>query len=175
MSIFDFLKRDRRVKNREFRRLYNRLVAQDVMMSLAYVGMWVKNSKFELLEISDQAASILYNRLSNQCVGLTDYCIAKEAGLDITEEQFANVCRASDLYLTDDKPKHFIELISDTQGNEHIWKTVKSKVYMGGNYYYFGFATFLDVVLGSYEAANVYFHNDMDKLEKLNGRLFVYK
>jgi hypothetical protein len=175
MNIFDFLKKDRRVKCREFRRLYGRLVAQDVMMSLSYVGMWVKNSRFELLEISDQAASILYNRLSNQCVGLTDYCIAKEGGMNISEDQFANICRASDLYLTDAKPKYFVELISDTHGNEHIWKTIKSKVYIEDDYYYFGFATFLDVVLGSYEAANDYFHSDMDKLEKLNERLFVYK
>ena len=175
MTIFNFLKKDRRVKSREFRRLYGRLVAQDVMMSLPYVGMWVKNSKFELLEISDQAASILYDRLSNQCVGLTDYCIAKECGMNVTEDQFANVCRASDLYLTDYKPKCFIEFISDAHGNEHIWKTIKSKVYVEEEYYYFGFATFLDVMLGSYVAANELFHSDMCKLERINDRLFAYK
>ena len=175
MTIFNFMNKYRRVKSRESKRLYGRLVAQDAMMSLSYVGMWVKNSKFELLEISDKAASILYDRLSNQCVGLTDYCIAKECGMDVTEDQFANVCRASDLYLTDDKPRYFIEFISDTLGNKHIWKTIKSKVYIEDDCYYFGFATFLDVTLGSYEAAYEYFHSDMYKLEKLNERLFVYK
>ena len=175
MTIFNFLNKDRRKKHTEFRRLYGRLVAQDVMMSLPYVGMWVKNSKFEFLEISEHAAQILYGRFSNQCVGLTDYDIAKESGMTVTEEQFAIVCRASDTYAKDDKPRTFIEIVTDVEGNDHIWKTIKSKVTVDADHYYFGFAMFLDVMCGDYASASSVLYYDSDKLEKLNERLFVYK
>jgi len=174
-SITNYFKRERRNKTIEFRRLYSRLIAQDVLMSLPYIGMWVKNRKFELLEISEQAAILLYNRTSNQCVGLTDYCITRECGVDVSEEQFANICRASDLYLKGDKPDTFIEFIVDTKGNKHIWKTVKANAYMEGEGYYFGFAIFLDVMLGSYEAAYAKFENDLHDLKKINDNLYVYK
>lgn len=175
MSILSFMKRDRRNRTTEFRRLYGRLLAQDILMSLPYVGMWVKNSRFELLEISEQASLILYDKLSNQCVGLTDYQIARDCGSEMSEEQFAHVCRGSDLYLKDDLPKTFIELITDIKGKPRVWKTIKSKVYMGDDFYYFGFATFLDIMMGGYDQAYFSFEKDLPKLKKLNNNLYVYK
>ena len=174
MNIHQFFGLDRRRKDYQKRRMF-RAVGQDVIMNVPYIGIWAKNSQFELLEISDYASLTLYNRYSSQCIGLTDYAIAKECGSNMTEKQFADVCRASDLCLTDDKPKTFIEFITDTQGNPHIWKTVKSKVFIENETYYFGFATFLDVMLGSYEAAQLKFMSDSHDLIMINDNLFVYK
>ena len=176
MSILDiFQRRKDRRENSEFRRLYSRIIAQDVLMGLPYIGMWVKNSKFELMEISEQAAKILYNRTSNECVGLTDYQIAQECGAVVSEKQFADICRASDLSLKDEKPVVFIEFIEDTSGRKHIWKTIKANVALHEEKYYFGFAMFMDEMLGGYEAAISCFERDLPLLIKVNAKLYRYK
>jgi len=176
LDLFKSLFRKKtQIQTPEYFRLYKRLTAQDVLMSLPYIGMWVKNKDFELLEISEQAAVLLYNRTYNECVGLTDYQIAKECGSTVSEEQFAHICRASDLYLKDDKPQTFLELVTDTTGKPHIWKTVKANISVEGEQFYFGFATFLDVMLGGYEAAYKKLQEELPLLEKLNDNLYIYK
>lgn len=174
--MFSFFRRIKDQKDEaQFRRLYSRVLARDVVMNLPYIGVWVKNSKFELLEISEQAAQMLYNRTSNDCIGLTDYHIARECGSTVDERQFADICRASDLALQDDKPVQFIELIQDTKGTPHIWKTIKSKSCNNGECYYFGFALFLDVMFGSYREAERHVILERPHIHKINETLYQYK
>ena len=174
LRFFGFFRFERYNKTLEFRRLYSRLLAQDVIMNMPFTGMWVKNSKFELLEISEQAANLLYNKTSNDCIGLTDYHIAREGGLDLTEDQFSEVCRSSDLMLCNNKPKTYIEFLKDTEGKNHIWKTVKTKMCLNGECYYFGFAIFLDTLMG-YEAAIERVERDIALVDRVNENLLVYK
>lgn len=156
-------------------RLFSRAIAQDVMMNMDMVGSWVKDANFRFLDISEQAAKILYNRSSNQCIGLTDFCIARQCGLQMEEGQFAEICRASDLHLKGKEPRVFLELITDTVGNKHIWKTIKAIKEIDNNLYYYGFAIFNDVLLGSYEAAYEKYLKELPILEKVNEFLYIYK
>jgi hypothetical protein len=156
-------------------RIFSRTIAQDVMMNMDCVGSWVKDANFRFLDISEQTSRILYDRSSNQCIGLTDYCISKQAGLQISEDQFAEICRASDLYLKGKEPKVFLELITDTKGGKHIWKTIKAIKEIDDKMYYYGFAIFNDVIYGSYDLAYEKFKQELPLLEKINDFLYIYK
>jgi hypothetical protein len=152
-------------------RMINRVIAQDVMMNLDYVGSWVKDSEFRFLDISERTAEILYGKDSNYCIGKTDYHIAQDCGLEMSEDQFAEVCRASDNYVQGEKPVTFIELLSDTKGEKHIWKTIKSIKVIDGVKYYYGFAVFLDFIVGGYERAFEFLKQP--NLKKINDNLYV--
>lgn len=157
-------------------RMLSRALAQDIITGLDFAGLWVKDMEFQFLEVSDKVAEILYSRKSNDCIGKSDFVIAKEAGLSMTEAQFAKVCRASDLYVKDHRRSHrFIELLEDTRGEKHIWRTIKCVKARGDQEYYFGFAVFLDEYYGGYDSALQVLKRDIDSLEKLSDNLYVYK
>jgi len=170
-----FKKKDKTEYNEARNRVQKRAIAQDVMMSLDFVGSWVKDENFNFLEISEQTARLLFNLSSNECIGRNDYEIAKSCGLDMSETQFGDICRASDNYTKhNQQPVTFIELLEDTKGNKHIWKTIKCTKILDGKEYHYGFATFCDVIRGSYEKAYEMFQHELPRLEKINETLYVY-
>jgi hypothetical protein len=136
---------------------------------------------FKFKSISEEAARILYWLRSDDCIGKTDFEIAKSLWLEASEEWFAKVCRGSDVYIKDNPKKKeypvktFIELITSTTGTKHIWRTMKWIIPKQEWYgvYYWGKADFLDV-MGDYDTALAMTINNPN-LTKLNENLFVYK
>jgi hypothetical protein len=155
-------------------RMFSRATAQDIMMNLDFIGTWVKDTNYKFLEISESVAQILYKKNSNYCIGKSDFCIAKEIGMDVDETVFANICRASDSYAKESKKiETFFEFISDMDGNKHLWKTIKFVKVIDGKEFICGFAIFMDVVKGSYEKAYICFEKDLPHLKKINENLYV--
>lgn len=165
------------------KRIALRTLASDIIYSLPNVGFWVKDMNFMFLDISEAASTILYGMNSNDCVGFTDFQIARKAGLEMSEEIFANVCRASDVYIINNPEKGkyqintFVEIITDINGNKHIWKTLKGlhPDDVGCEKYIFGFAIFMDTSLGSLKKAEAWFEKEKHKYTKLNDQLYVQK
>lgn len=157
-------------------RMLSRAVAQDVITSIDSIGVWVKDMEFKFLEISDRAAKILYGHNSEQCIGKSDFEIARSKGLTLTEAQFSDVCRASDTYVRDcRKTTRFIELLKDVKGNPHVWRTTKGISARWNQEYYFGIAMFIDHFYNSYDVALEILEREMPMLRKINDNLYVYK
>lgn len=164
------------------KRVMLRTIASDIIYSLPTVGFWVKNMNFEFLDISDDACQILYDTNSNNCVGKNDFEIARERGLTMSENMFAEICRASDLWVLNnpenDKYKlvQFVELITGVDGKKHIWKVMKGihPNTKGNEKHIIGFAVFMDVVLGNYENALKWFEKKKPHLHKINNYLYRY-
>ena len=167
--------------NESLKRRVYRTLAQDVMAERKHMQSWVKNAKFQFCEIGEKAANILYGKSSNECIGFTDYDIAKQCGCTLDEAKFKEICRASDLYLTVGKPEIFMEIIDDTRGGKHLWLTIKSKELLmisdDGNpdIFYTGTAIFQDVLKGSYEKALEDFQKEINSYEKINDNLYILK
>ena len=70
-----------------------------VLASLPMTGFWVKDCSFKFMEISEKASQLLYNLGSDDVIGYNDFEIAKKCGLNMSEAQFAEVCRGSDLHI----------------------------------------------------------------------------
>lgn len=166
------------------KRILMRNEAADVISNLGCFGFWVKDMHFRFLEISEKTSDILYSCSSDKCIGKTDFEIAKELGLTSTDEQqFAEVCRASDKYVLNNSKDgqyqifRFIELINDTNGNKHIWETVKGIVpkEVGKGKYYFGYANFLDEIMGGYDNAFKWVEDHKKHLTILNPSLYKYE
>ena len=163
-------------KQLEFHRLHSRLLAGDIQRKHPSMGFWVKNSNYELLDISTEAALILYGMTSDQCVGQTDYDIALRVGFTGDIKQFADVCRRSDNLLRDSfNPHIFYEIITDLTGSKRVWRTTKSRVKFGGDIYLVGVAEFLDMIYGL-EGALQMVEGAMacQHITKINDNLYTY-
>ena len=162
-------------------RYHKRIIASDIMDWLKNVGRWVKDMDYSFLDISEEAANILNWLSPNECIGKTDFDIAKEQGLNICEDWFAKICRGSDLYILENplewlyKTATFIELLTSSTGVKHIWRTVKGIVppKEGEGRYYWGQAEFLDRTIG-YGKALEMIENDPN-LIKINKNLYVHR
>ena len=160
-------------------RFNKRLQAEEIMSWLKNVGWWVKDMNYSFLDISQESAKILYWLHPDDCVGKTDFDIVKEQGLSVCEEMFAKICRGSDLYILENplqwkyKSATFIELLTSSTGEKHIWRTVKGivppKEWQGR--YIWGQAEFLDRIMG-YKKALEMIKNDPN-LIKINDNLYV--
>jgi hypothetical protein len=146
--------------------------AREIMMDLSFAGTWLKDENFNFLEISEKTANMLFDKTSDECIWRNDFDISREAGLEMSEELFDTVCRASDNYASEDKPTTFIEFITDTKGEKHIWETIKSTKIVRGKKYYYGYALFLDVIFGSYELAYQNFLKQ--NTVRINDNLFYF-
>ena len=166
------------------KRMLLRTLASDVLYSLPQIGFWVKDMNFTFLDISEKASNILYGMSSNDCVGHNDFEIARMAGVEMSLDMFAEVCRGSDLYILNNPHEGkygvtaFIEIVTGADGNKHIWRTIKG-VYpdvAGKEKYIYGLAMFMDEIYGSYEKADKWlFSKEMVHLEKMNNYLYRYK
>ena len=162
-------------------RVASRAIAQDIISSLPCFGWWVKDMDFKFKNISEEASNILYWLHPDDCIGRTDFEIAKSLWLDCELDWFAKVCRGSDIYIKDNpknseyQERSFMELITSTTGTKHIWRTTKGIVpkQEWHGVYYWGKADFLDV-MGDYDTALAMTINNPN-LTKLNENLFVYK
>lgn len=144
----------------------------DFVIDLEFAGTWLKDENFNFLEISKKVAKILYDKDACECVGRNDFDISRELGSKLSEEQFAEICRASDTYVENfGEPATFIEFITDTKGEQHIWETTKRMQIVNGKRYYYGFAMFLDVICGNYEMALKDFMKQ--QTIKINDNLFL--
>jgi hypothetical protein len=156
-------------------RVLSRTLAHDVLANLDFAGFWVKDKDYKFLEISTRASKILYNTSSNYCIGKTDIDLVKKKDSKYTDLNLIKVCRASDIITKEtSKTCVFIEFLNSSNGNTHIWKVFKNYINLEGNYYYVGFASFMDELLGSYEVALKWVDKEMFKLEKINNSLYVY-
>lgn len=152
-------------------------------------GYWVKQvhhpsyGNYVFLLVSDSVTTLLHGKRGFSCIGKTDHCVALEAGVMMSEEQFANVCRGSDNLSVKYYEQHginrkvYIEFIQGALGDNdlHIWKTTKTIIELNGNMYIYGKAEFLDITKGSYENALKYVENEKESLEKINDFLYIYK
>jgi len=164
-------------------RLSNRAIASDVLYWLWNIGIWIKSFDFKFLDVSDKVTENLYWLHSNDCIGRTDFDIAKWLWIQIDEDQFANVCRASDIHIMRNivwnkyKTFMFLEFIEDIKWKKHLWKTIKGihPDTIEKWKYYYGIALFMDEILWSYKNALEFFKTQEDAIIKLNENLYVYK
>ena len=167
-------------KYQEVENRYNkRLQADEIMRGFKNVGWWLKDMNYSFLEISEEAANILYWLSADDCIGKTDFEITKEQGLEICEEWFAEVCRGSDLYVLNNpvnweyKSTVFFEFITSSTGAKHIWRVLKSilpsKEWTGVVMH--GQAEFMNRIMG-YKKADEMIKSDPN-LIKINDNLYV--
>ena len=172
--------------SQEYHQAKNRSIlsakAIGVLFNLNIAGFWVKDMDFKFMDISEVASDILYGMKSEDCVGKTDFEIARDINPETDEKQFAEVCRASDKYVLDNPigDKYysytFVELLRDTKGNPHIWQVIKGvhPEEVGEGKYFYGFARFMDVATGSFDNALHWFEKERKSLTKLNENLYIY-
>lgn len=163
-------------------RAMHKAEANCVMWSLTDTGFWVKDMNFKFLDISEKASEILYNLSSNDVIWYTDFEVAKKQGLKMSEAQFVEVCRGSDLFILKQpinskyKIFRFIEFLADTKWQQHIWITQKwifPDVEGYGKYYYW-YATFQSQILGGYEQWLEWFDRIKNGVEKINDNLYYF-
>ncbi len=163
-----------------------RIKASDVLFNLETAGFWVRDENFKWLDISEKASDILYGRKSKDCIGKTDLEIAEESEFVKDPDLFCRVCRQSDIYVLENPQNEkynnytFIEIIEDTKGNKHIWKTTKGihprKVQEWKKYFHYGMTLFMDEMLGE-KWAEKWFkkQKEVNDIKKINDWLYVYK
>ena len=164
-------------------RITARTIASDVLANIPTIGFWVKDMDYRFLEISETASQILYWLWSDQCIWKTDLEIAKTLWLEMSEKQFSEICRGSDLYILENPKQNkyhnyfFYEFLKDTKWNPHIWKTLKwvyPEIVDKWSFIYWQ-ALFIDVLYWTYEKALERFEVEKILYNKINNNLYVNK
>jgi len=162
-------------------RIIKSATAHDILSNIKVWGHWVRSMDGVFLDISTEAAKILFWLTPEQCIGKTSLWIVKSEWLDIDKNRFPNVCMASDKHILDNSKDWkywnytFIEFITGIDWKKHIWRTLKgiAPPVVGREQLIWGQAEFLD--------ETIWYEKCMDRVIKnpnlqiLNKNLYIYE
>jgi len=162
-------------------RIIKSATAHDILSNIKVWWHWVRDINGVFLDISTEAAKILFWLTPEQCIGKTSLWIVKSNCLEIDKNRFHNVCMASDQYIlnnaVDEKYWNytFIELVTGIDWKKHIWRTLKgiAPPIVWRELLIWGQAEFLDRTIGYEKCINRLIKNP--NLKKINENLYIYE